>query len=796
MKKLNIIQYLIIAGLSITWLTGCGSASDSAEKFIKSGKEFIAKGEPEKARLQFKNAIQVEPKVAESYYQLALLDEKAKKWKSMFAHLSKVEQLDPKHFDAINKIGQLYLLSGDATLAKKQVDKVLKDDPDNLMAWVLKSSIELKNEEYESAMQDVDYALSLSPTSVEATSLKAILLNKTGQPNQALNILTSLLKEKPNELPLTTIKLSILEEQKDYVAMEAIYNRLKTKHTSEAWVFVSLAKLYNLQGQYAKAKEVLEGFVNANPEQKETKMLLVSLVQPSEPEKALALLESYIQYDLNDFDFRSAKIQLLIKTGQQQSAISELEKIVALDDGANSNKANIMLAGLDMQNKDQEAASKKLDAVLSQVPDDEGALLMKAKIEVLNSDIDSAVTRLRMVLRNNPESEQALILLAQAYMSSGSTELAEDNFRQALTVNPGNTVAALFVAKGLIKENDLNRTENILTNALKKTPNNAPILQTLAQVKLLKKDWLGTQSIVDTLLQNDQNSVVASYLSARISQGQERYAEAIDEYKKVLETRPEVSRALQGLAFCSMRLNQKSELLAYLKEFTTKNPRQFTSYVIQSNLWANDKSYPQAIEVLQEGLTIEPKWLSGYSALAFVYSKQGRFEQAVSAYLNGLKVAPDNDRLTMQLASLYEKNENFFEAKQLYEQVLKRDKNNELVINNLASLLTDQFRSAKNLERAKEITQSFESATQPYFLDSFAWVRVQLGELDTAQPALERVISLAPNVAVFNYHLGVLHKKLNNQELANKYLTAAKQLADEQADESTAKKAKDLLVPT
>ncbi|HAI97591.1 MAG TPA: hypothetical protein DCL50_09110, partial [Methylococcaceae bacterium] len=120
----------------------------------------------------------------------------------------------------------------------------------------------------------------------------------------------------------------------------------------------------------------------------------------------------------------------------------------------------------------------------------------------------------------------------------------------------------------------------------------------------------------------------------------------------------------------------------------------------------------------------------------------------------------------------------------------------EPVINNLASLLTDHFRSDENLEKALRLTERFKSATEPYYLDTYAWVNVQLGKFDEAELILERVVSLSPNVAVFNYHLGALYAKQNNKVKADKYLEIAKNLANKQGDVVTFQNANDLLVNT
>ena len=271
------IRYQTVIALALFSLTACGTSADSAADFIESGKQLLLEGSPEKARVEFKNAIQVDPKVAESYYQLALLDEKDKNWKAMFANLLTVEKLDAEHFDAILKLGKMYLLSGDTTLALEQAAKVIQKDPENAIAWILKSAALLQQENVDAAIIDIERALSLDPSNIEAISLKASLLSSQNKPKEAEELLSSTLKTKPDDLSLTVLLLAIHEEHKDYKKMEKIYEGLRKKRPSEFWIVKSLVKLYNQQGDYFKAKKVLESFVNDHPDDSEANLLLITL---------------------------------------------------------------------------------------------------------------------------------------------------------------------------------------------------------------------------------------------------------------------------------------------------------------------------------------------------------------------------------------------------------------------------------------------------------------------------------------------------------------------------------------
>lgn len=95
------------------------------------------------------------------------------------------------------------------------------------------------------------------------------------------------------------------------------------------------------------------------------------------------------------------------------------------------------------------------------------------------------------------------------------------------------------------------------------------------------------------------------------------------------------------------------------------------------------------------------------------------------------------------------------------------------VINNLASLLTDQFESSENIKRAVALTERFADSEQPFFIDTYAWALVKSGLPQAAEPLLVKAVEIAPDVAVFHYHLGVSLKRLGRIDEAKKVLLVA-----------------------
>lgn len=784
MKQLH---YSLITALLLVSLSGCGTSAESAAGFIASGKALLEEGKVEKASLEFRNAVQVDPTQAEPFYQLALLDEKAQNWKGMYANLSTAEQLDPTHKGVSIKLGQLYLLSGSYDEASARVKKILDLDNNHIDALVLRASMNMRQQNYGVASADVEKVLTMDEGNIEALSVKAIIYKEQGKVEQALSVLEYGLTKNADNLALIGIKLAIYEERKDYEAVEDIYRELLIKKPDEIVLVKSYARLLNFQGKYDEAKAVLEQFSEAHPENKDAKLLLLALIQTKDSKVAIELLDKYIAQEPEEYDLRFAKVSIQLKQDQTQEALASLHAIVEQDpEGNNGRKAEMVLANYEYRLGQFDAVQKKLDHVLSGAPEDEAALILKSRINILNNNLDKAVTDLRVVVRNNLESDDAMVLLGSAFIKLGSPGLAEDNFRQALSVNPGNQVAALFVADNLIKSDNIERAEAVITAALKENPTNGRLLQFLANLKLQNKDWVGADSIAKTLREKDDNFAVASYLEGRVLQGQQKYDLAIEKYKTALAVEPLMLNALKGIAYSYSELGGKDDLVVFLKELINDDPKYLNAYTMLYEVHVSENNWDEAVLTIQLGLKEEPKWQAGYLLLATTHQRQGDGQAAIDTYEKGLLALPESNVIGLQLASSYERNGDFEKAKSLYEQVLERNPDLNVAINNLASLLSDKFRSEENLRKALAISEKFEKSSEPYFMDTYAWVNAQLGQLDKAQMILERVIAKSPDVAVFNYHLGSVYHKKADKISAEKYLKQAEMLAHQQGDKKLA----------
>jgi tetratricopeptide (TPR) repeat protein len=767
MKNLVIIFLLALA-------LGCSKTEDKIKNYLESGKSLFEQGNYGKAKIEFKNVLQLDNKQTAAYYHLALIDEKNKNWQGMYANLNQVVQLDPKNNDAQLKLARLNLLSGQLQNTLKQTEVVLANMPGNADALTLKGAVLVKQNNLDAAMVIAEQVLKDHPDHNDGISLKtAIYIAKNDFAN-ALATVEKGLQLKPNDVDLLEVKLQVHSQSKNSAALEQDYLNLIQLFPENLKYSYGLAKHYAENNQDPKALSTLQAIIDAHPDKLQPKLVLVDYqMQKSPIDAEKSLTEFLVQFpDEADLYFRLAGLYL------QQNKISDakntLTKIVEKKpDTKESRGAMVMLAKLAMQENDLDTAKNIIKEVLAKDKKNLEAHLVNARLTIQSGQYDDTIADLRGVLRDYANSDDALVLLGQAYLKKNSPELADEHFRKALAINPANFDAIMPVVTNMLKNQDLARAEEVLQKALKIKPDHSAALQALAQIKLSQKDWMGAQKVADAIGSLPYGKSFSMFLSGKIAEQRGLCKEAVGQFKEALAISPELADALRSLATCYDTLKQNDSMYSYLDSFIKANPNNNFAPYLKSQLLTNNKRYDEALVVLTKALEKWPKASELYESAANLYGEKKNYEKALAIVDQGLANGADPIRMSFIQASLYEQSGAFDKALATYEAILNKNQNMDLAANNLVSLLLDHFDSKENVERAVSIARRFEQSSQPYFQDSYGWALFKSGRNAEALQVFKSVLAKAPKVPVFKYHIAQTYQASGNKAEAIKELEEA-----------------------
>jgi len=97
----NRYQVLVATALMAMLLvaaTGCkGNPEKAKKKYLESGISYVDKKQYDAAVIQFKKALQVDPKYAEAHYQLGMVYLRLQRGKEAVGELNQAANLDPKN---------------------------------------------------------------------------------------------------------------------------------------------------------------------------------------------------------------------------------------------------------------------------------------------------------------------------------------------------------------------------------------------------------------------------------------------------------------------------------------------------------------------------------------------------------------------------------------------------------------------------------------------------------------------------------------------------------------------------
>jgi tetratricopeptide (TPR) repeat protein len=204
----------------------------------------------------------------------------------------------------------------------------------------------------------------------------------------------------------------------------------------------------------------------------------------------------------------------------------------------------------------------------------------------------------------------------------------------------------------------------------------------------------------------------------------------------------------------------------------TANADDAIASQLLGQVYASRNDMNKALEYFNKAMK-NTKWEVPYMSAASVYLAQKNIAGAQAVLEKGVAQASNPVQIQLQLASLYESQKNYDKAIVIYEKVIEVNPANQMAANNLASLLLDVRGDPASVRRALELATGFAKTKHPALMDTLGWATLKNNDAAKAISVLEEVIRMAPEVGVFQYHLGMAYQQAGDVANAKRYLTMA-----------------------
>lgn len=768
---------IVVLVLGMVFALGsCGGAADRKAAYMQKGQALYDQGNYEKARVEFKNVLQIDPKDVPSRMALAKTLEKLQDWRGAAGHYLAVIETDPSNKEALSRMGQIYLLSRNYEEAAKNADKIIALDATDPEGLTLRAGVKALKGDLDSALEDALKALERSPGHANASALAASIYLQKQMPDESVSTLRKALEHDPKNATLTSILARIEAQLGHNDEAIKLFTDIINQEPAILPHRLRLANFYLSQKRLDDAEAVLKKAMTDLKDDVNAKLAYVEfLARQRSGEQAATALEALVKAEPDKFELRAALGKLYEAANQFDKAKEVYQAIIAKEekDSPNALNAKTRLAVVSLRAGNRDEAKKIVGEVLTVNPRDKDALLLRGTLSLDAGDPTSAISDYRAALKDDPDSADLLRLLAKAHLANKEPQLAKDTLKKAAGANPADIGVHGDLANIYSMEKDLDGAVGELNEALKIDPKNHAALEGIFKIRVFQKDWEKANEIASRIKEAYPNEPTGFYFAGLVDQAEKKFPESIEQFESALAVSPDAIQPLSQLVKSYLALRQQDTAEKRLQEVIERNPKNFVALNLLGELRLAAKKYAEAQKLFESALGLNKEWAILYRNLASSKIAQNDEAGAIKTMEEGIDTTKGSALLVTGLASYLEKTGKLDQAIAQYEKLLKESPDAPLVANNLAMLLIEYKDDDASRNRAKELADKLKTSQEPAFLDTVGWVAYKFGDYDRAIELLEKAIAAAPDAAIMHYHLGIAYLKRGNSVLAKDHLKQA-----------------------
>jgi tetratricopeptide (TPR) repeat protein len=726
---------LFVGALS---LAGCSKDPEVAKRdFARSGDGYVAQKKYREAVVEYRNAIQQDPrfgevrlKLAEVYLQLGDLS-------AAFQEYVRAADLLPHDTDAQVKVGEMLLVGRHFEDAKARAEKALATKPDHVPALILRANALAGLNKLEDAVAEVELAIRTAPERSESYANLGMMQFMRGDKAQAE----------------TAFRRAIDANQKSTAARLALANFYAvTGRRPEAEAQFKAA--LEIDGKDILANRALAYFYVASGRAPlaEEHLKTVADVAPNNGGK-LILADYYIAMRRLD------------------DARRVLEPIATADNEAFA-AAKLRLAALGVVAGDPAEASRLVDDVLAKQPANTDALIAKAELLARAGKVDESLEAARSAVSSNPQSARAQFALGKAHVLKRDETEAVAAFNQAIQLNPRLADPELELARIHLAHGRLSDAERFAQSAITKVAGYAEAHLLLARIFLLQGLPAKAEPSLKALASAFPDSPAVQTEVGLLELSKRNRPAARAAFQRALAKNATYPDALAGMIQLDLEDKRPDLVKARIAEALRTKPRDGSLLLLASRTYGSMGDLSTAEKMLQQAIATDPNNLDAYGMLGRLYATQQRLPDATSQFEKLAERQPTSVSAHTIIGILLDMQNRPADARKKYERALEVDPRAAVAANNLAWIHAE---TGGNLDIALQLAQTAKSQLpdRPEVNDTLGWVYHKKGLSAMAVTPLLQSVQKDPTNPMYHYHLGMAYAGSGDKDKARASLQKA-----------------------
>ena len=569
----------------------------------------------------YKKALEIDPDSSVAHERLAEIDAKSQHIKDAVLEADQALKVDPKNVDAHRLLARIYIRSlGDMStgeVQKTSIDKAIAQfqailalqPSDSYSALWLARLYRLENQhgEAEKVLRSV---LQREPDNEQALEQLSQLLMDQGRSQEAVGLLSQAAGDSSSP-DLYDMLGDAYSQQKDWPKAEDAYRKAIEQEPDEPTHRQGLAQALIAQEKYPEA---LAQFKK------------LSELQPATAENYVRMAEIYRR--LGQFDQAQSSLLRAKELAPGNLQVLYNEALLYEDQGQYGEAIKILtdaIASMKAQTKDSTAGGNA--NALAILYEQLGLVYRRAQ------NYPEAIETFEQMGKLGPDGQKrAEMLLIDTYREDRDIDRAIAEAKKALADSPNDPNLTVTLAMLYGEKADAPEATKLLQGLLQGNPNDQEIYIDLAQVQERGKQYPEAEKSAEKAEQmahGPADKATAWFMLGAIYERQNKFEQAEQEFRKVLEQNPNNAPALNYygymLADRGVRLDEATSLI---QKAVKREPNN--GAYLDSLGWAYYKQnkLSEAEEYLRKAVDRDSHDPTILSHLGDVYLKMGQNERA------------------------------------------------------------------------------------------------------------------------------------------------------------------------
>lgn len=735
MKNRKIGFLAIILAMLVT-VAGC-SREARKTKFFQSAKSLEAQGKVADAILQYRNVLQIDPQAVEARLGL----------------------------------GRLLLRRGDVLGGQAELIKVMQAAPNNLEAHHLSAQIYLMVRQPSFAEKEARAELEIHPGDEDATIDLGSALLLSGKADEAETLLRELVQRDPKSSQAWIVISNCRLVQKDVAGAEtAVRTAVDITKRSPNTLFV-LAQFLQRQNRTAEAQSVLEEAQRSDPKNVPVLLALSALYirNSNKPaaEKTLA--------EIRDLSPANSRERLLLAnyylSSDRAEAVQELKDLIRKDGTGSS--ATMMLGDVLLDTNQQKELESLIRSIKADNKNSSTSEYLEGRLLLLQGNAAAATGKLSDAAQHMPKAANVAYYQGLAYLMERKRELARSAFNKALEINPAYGPARVQRGNLELENKEGKAALEDAQIAVRTWPVAGSWLLCIRALASNGRSALAQELLTKIISQVEQKPVRAIFRAqAALIDLQKKDFNAARGQLQEARSDDQTNVAFDQLLAASYILqNQIGDAEQVITRARTDFPDSKELALLQAQLYADQRKYSQADEVLRSLLAKNPGYAPAALQHAIVTAAQANWGSAAEQF-EAIGREQKTTAAWMRAGQCWEHLERLDRARQAYEEAVKIDRDNVVALNNLSYMM---LRDGGNVDVALEYAQHAQelAPNSPEVSDTLAWAYYAKNRYEFALRLLDTVIQQRPNIGLYRYHAGKCYVGLRDWNKARESFTVA-----------------------